>query len=66
MIIIMLIKRKKNIIYFMRIEWFLIWTNLNPFHARMFCANFGWNWPSGSGDEDMKIWKVCDNDNDDG
>ena len=39
----------KSIIYFMRIEWYLIWTNLNPLHPRMYCAKFGWNWPSGSG-----------------
>ena len=23
-------------------------------HPRMFCAKFGWNWPSGSGEEDFK------------
>ena len=27
-----------------------IWINLNPLHPRMFCANFGWNWPCGSGE----------------
>ena len=41
-------EKKKAIIYFMRIEWFFIWTNLNPLHQRMLCAKFGWNWPSGS------------------
>ena len=30
-----------------------IWTNLNPLHPRMLCAKFGWNWPSGSGEEDF-------------
>ena len=25
--------------------WHFIWTNLNPFHPRMLCAKFGWNWP---------------------
>ena len=30
-----------------------IWTNLNPLHPRMHCAKFGWNWPSGSGEEDI-------------
>ena len=40
----------------MRICWFFIWTNLNPFHPRMLCAKFGWNWPSSSGEED-KMWK---------
>ena len=39
----------------MRIYWFFIWTNLNPLHPRMLCAKFGWNWPSGSGEEDFKI-----------
>ena len=29
-----------------------IWTKLNPLHPRMLCAKFGWNWPSGSGEED--------------
>ena len=28
-----------------------IWTNLNPLYPRMLCAKFGWNWPSGSGEE---------------
>ena len=32
-----------------------IWTNLNPLHPRMLCAKFGWNWLSGSGDEDFLI-----------
>ena len=30
-----------------------IWTNLNLLHPRMLCAKFGWNWPSGSGEEDL-------------
>ena len=30
-----------------------IWTNLNPFHLRMLCAKFGWNWPGDSGEEDF-------------
>ena len=29
-----------------------IWIKLNPLHPRMLCAKFGWNWPSGSGEED--------------
>ena len=32
-----------------------IWTNLNPLHLRMLCAKFGWNWPSGSGEEDENV-----------
>ena len=34
-----------------------ILTNLNPLHPRMLCAKFGWNWPSGSGEDD-EMWKV--------
>ena len=32
-----------------------IWTNLNPLHPRILCAKFGWNWPSGSGEEDENV-----------
>ena len=32
-----------------------IWTNLNPLHPRMLCTMFGWNWPSGSGEEDANV-----------
>ena len=35
--------------------WPFIWTNLNPLHPRMLCAKFGWNWPSGSGEEDEHV-----------
>ena len=53
--IIMLIKRRKKIIIiFMRIYWFFNWRNLNPLHPRMFFAKFGWNWPGGS-------WKEVEN-----
>ena len=30
-----------------------IWTNLNPLYWKMLCAKFGWNWPSGSVEEDF-------------
>ena len=30
-----------------------IWTNLNPLHPGMLWAKFGWNWLSGSGEEDF-------------
>ena len=54
--IITLIKRRKNnIIYFMRIYCFFIWRILNPSHPRMLCAKIGWNWLSGSGEEDFLI-----------
>ena len=32
-----------------------IWTNLNPLTSRLFCDKFGWNWLSGSGEEDLKM-----------
>ena len=39
-----------------------IWTNLSPHHPRMHCANFGWNWSSGSWEDaentegGMDVW----------
>ena len=33
----------------------LPWTNLNLHHPRLLCAKFGWNWPSGSGEEDENV-----------
>ena len=35
--------------------WPFFWTNLYPLHPRMLCAKFGWNWPSGSGEEDENV-----------
>ena len=32
-----------------------IWTNLNSLYPRMLCAKFGWNWFSGSGEDDFLI-----------
>ena len=32
-----------------------IWTNLNPLHPRMLFAKFGWNWPSGFGEENENV-----------
>ena len=29
--------------------------NLNPFQTKMLCAKFGWNWPSGSREEDEYV-----------
>ena len=37
----------------------------NPLHWTMFFAKFGRNLPKGSGEEDT-MWKVYDNNNDDG
>ena len=54
-IITLIKRRKKHIINFMRIYWFIIWRNLNPLHQRMICATFGWNLLSGSGEEDFLI-----------
>ena len=34
---------------------FVIWINLNPFHRRILCAKFGWNWQCSSVKEDFKI-----------
>ena len=53
--IITLIKRRKNIINFMRIYKIFIWRNLKQFNPRMPWARFGWNWSSGSGEEDKKV-----------
>ena len=33
----------------------IFWTNLNSLHPRILCAKFGWNWPSGSGEEDLQF-----------
>ena len=35
--------------------WPFIWTKLNPHHPRMLCAKFGWNWLSGSREEDENV-----------
>ena len=43
------------IIYYLKRAWSFIWTNLNPLNSRMLCAKFGWNWPSGSGEEDENV-----------
>ena len=32
-----------------------MWAKLNPFHPRMLIAKFGWNWRSGSGEEDGNL-----------
>ena len=32
-----------------------IWTNLNSLYLRMHCANFDWNWPNGSVEEDGNV-----------
>ena len=42
-----------------------IWTNLNRLNPRMLCAKFGWNWFSGSGEEDENVkslrqWWITD------
>ena len=41
------------IIYPLKRVWPFIWTNLNLLHQGKLCAKFGWNWPSGSGEEDF-------------
>ena len=32
-----------------------VWTNLNFLLPRMLCAKFGWDWLSGSGEEDKNV-----------
>ena len=36
-----------------------IWKKLNPLNSRMFCAKFGWNWPSSSGEEVVNVFLLC-------
>ena len=44
---------------FLERTWSFIWTNLNSHHPRKLCARFGWNWHSGSGDnENVKRWQT--------
>ena len=31
-----------------------IWTKVNTLHPKKLCAKLGWNWPSGSVEEDFK------------
>ena len=52
-----------NLHYFIIISpwkraWPFICTNLNPLHPKILCAKFGWNWPSGSGEEDYFISSI--------
>ena len=42
------------IIYPIKSMWSLMWTHWNPLHTRMICAKVGWNWPSVSGEENVK------------
>ena len=35
-----------------------IWTNLNSLYPGMLFARFGWNWPSGSIEEDFQIFAM--------
>ena len=36
----------------------LVWTNLYLLHPGMLCAKFGWNWPSGSGEENENVKRL--------
>ena len=36
-----------------RSAWPFVWRNLNSFYQRMLCAKFSWNWPSGSGEDEI-------------
>ena len=35
--------------------WLLIRTNLNSLYQKTLCGMFGWNWPSGSGEDFQKL-----------
>ena len=35
--------------------YIIVFQILNSLHSWMLCGNFGWNWPTGSGEEDFKI-----------
>ena len=50
-----LIKNVKSLSHFEKIEWPPNSTNLNSFHQKMLCAKFGWNWPSGSGEDFFNV-----------
>ena len=54
---IKVVKRKniKTIISFSRIEWLFICTILNMLHQKTIHTKFGWNWPSGSIEDFLKI-----------
>ena len=41
-------KQKKN--NYLLFENWMVPLIVVPFHTRMLCAMFGWNWPSGSGE----------------
>ena len=41
-----------------RRAWPFVCTNLNPFYSRMLYAKFGWNWLSGSGEEDTNVKRL--------
>ena len=42
------------VIIFLENSVSFIWTIFSPYHPRMLCATFGWNWPSASGEENFR------------
>ena len=47
-------------VWFVWRRWFFFYIslhlkNLNSLHSRVICAKFGWNWLSGSGEEDENV-----------
>ena len=45
-------RRKKAILYLLFENWMVvICKTLNPLNSRMLWVKFGWNWPSGSGED---------------
>ena len=62
MIIIMLIEsRKKPLFTLLELSGSSFEQTWIPFHLRMLCAKFGWNWPSGSGEEDENMKSLQQN-----
>ena len=42
----------------MRIEWLIIYKNLNPLQTKVHCTKFGLNWSSSSGEEFLNCANV--------
>ena len=46
------------IIWSLKRLWTFIWRHLNPLCPRILCAKFGWNWLSGSWEEDENVKRL--------
>ena len=42
--------------------WSFVWINKNHLYPWMLCAKFGWNWPSGSGEDEngKNVYRLTD------